>query len=53
VQTQHHYLKFLTLFERLEDCPIRFLTGHFTAIHARKPGKGRIPETSAETSARE
>ena len=53
VQTQHHYLKFLTLFERLEDCPIRFLTGHFTAIHARKPGKGGIPESSAEAWSRE
>jgi SAM-dependent methyltransferase len=36
-RTQHRYLKFLSLFEHLEHCPMRFLTGHFTAIHARKP----------------
>ena len=35
-RTQYRYLEALTSFERLERWPTRFLTGHFTAIHARK-----------------
>lgn len=36
-QTQERYLKVLKSFEKLESWPSRFITGHFTAIHARKP----------------
>ena len=36
-RTQCRYLAALASFERLERWPTRFLTGHFTAIHARKP----------------
>ena len=36
-RTQRRYLEALMSFERLERWPTRFLTGHFTAIHARKP----------------
>lgn len=34
---QDRYLALLSRFERLERWPTRYLTGHFTAIHARKP----------------
>ena len=36
-RTQRRYLEALASFERLERWPSRFLTGHFTAIRARKP----------------
>lgn len=36
-RTQDLYLEALTSFECLERWRTRFLTGHFTAIHARKP----------------
>lgn len=36
-RTQSRYLGLLLSFERMESWPTRFRTGHFTAIHARKP----------------
>jgi SAM-dependent methyltransferase len=43
-RTQRRFLGALRAFEYLERLPTRFLTGHFTAIHARKP------ENPAETA---
>jgi len=42
-RTQRRYLQALMSFERLERWPMRFVTGHFTAIHARKPGQPGEP----------
>jgi len=35
--TQERFLKAMRSFERLEGWPTRYVTGYFTAIHARKP----------------
>ncbi|MCX7823932.1 MAG: class I SAM-dependent methyltransferase [Verrucomicrobiae bacterium] len=36
-RSQERFLRFLMNFERMENWPTRFLTGHFVAVHAVKP----------------